>query len=848
MKKTQLTLPVLLALALLTGCMNDVPETPKKVLVEDGWTVHRLGSDSTFPASVPGCIHLDLMNAGIIPDPFFGENEKQVQWVGNQDWVYQTRFRVDSKMYGFRNIDLVFEGLDTYAKVYLNGELLLDADNMFRTWKLDVKSKLHKGHNDLKVVFCSPVALARERAAAQPYALPDERAFIRKAPYMSGWDWGPRLATSGIWKPVYFLAWNDVKFGNWKVVTDSLGTDRAKFRLLVEVNASDSLTLDCKFKASRNERETIPVTLHPGLNTLEFPFIIKDPKLWWTHNLGEPFLYDFSVSLNRGEKMIESLRDRFGIRTVELVTDKDEFGHSFYFRLNGVPVFMKGANYIPQDNFPSRVTWRQYDELVRSARDANMNMLRVWGGGIYPDDAFYELCDQYGILVWQDFMFACTMYPGDSAFVQSVTEEAKDQVVRLRNHPSLALWCGNNEVDEGWHNWGWQKQFGYTPADTARIWQDYMTVFHEVLPEVVKAYDGATAYWPSSPKHGWGRKESLTDGDMHYWGVWWGREPFEIYNDKVGRFMSEYGFQGYPPYPTFEQAIPESERYVGSPSMLNHQKHPFGEEVIREFMLMYFPPPPKDDLAAYTYLSQLTQAYGIRTALEAHRRSMPYCMGTLYWQLNDSWPGISWSGMDYYGRWKALHYYAKRAFQDVMVCGFAEDGKLKVYLVNDLLVEKTGRLDVKVKDFNGNLLMEDTLAVTTDRNAPVVALSKDLDGLLKLEESGALFVEMLFIAGKDTLAENTWYPVLPKELKLNPAKIESKTEVRKREVRIVVQSITLVKDLFLEYPGIEGKFSDNYIDLMPGRSTEIIFYPDDPKKFPEDATLRFTCLNDFVKP
>jgi beta-mannosidase len=842
-------IPVILFMGIiLSSCFRNAPQIPKKILLHDNWTFQKAGSDSTYPARVPGCVHLDLMDNGLIPDPFFGENEKNVQWIEKKDWVYQTRFRAGSQLLSFGHIDLVFEGLDTYATVYLNGEEILRADNMFRTWQIDVKNKLHRGQNELKVVFRSPVMVNRDKASTLPYTLPDERAFTRKAPYMFGWDWGPRLVTSGIWKPVYFETWNEVKFGNWKIITDSLGEDKAKLRLIMKVNANDSMKLDCKCKVSRNERKTIPVDLVPGENTLVFPFEIDAPKLWWTHNLGEPFLYDFSLSLNEGEKVVEQLRDKFGIRTIELITDKDDHGRGFYFKLNGVPVFMKGANYIPQDNFPTRVNWEGYEKLVRDARDANMNMLRVWGGGIYENDAFYKLCDEYGIMVWQDFMFACAMYPGDPSFIENVNEEAEQQVLRLRNHPCLALWCGNNEIDEGWHNWGWQKQFGYSKEDSANIWSGYLKVFHEVLPEAVKRFDGQTAYWPSSPKHGWGRKESLTDGDMHYWGVWWGREPFEIYNQKIGRFMSEYGFQGYPVYATLEQVIPENERYVGSATMLNHQKHPFGEEVIRDFMGKSYILPPKDRVEEYIYLSQLVQAYGMKTAVEAHRRSMPYCMGTLYWQLNDSWPVISWSGLDYYGCWKALHYFARRAYQDVMICAVAENGKLKAFLVNDLQEDKTGRAEMKLMDFSGNVLTIDTLGTTAKKNSSVVFYSDELSMVLGSNDRSNVFVELLFIAEGDTLARNTWFFSAPKDMALPPGIIGFEVKEVKKEVKVFLLSDVLAKDVYLDFSGFEGRFSDNFFDLLPGESMLVTFFPGQRDHMPGQRDLKIFTLNDMLQP
>jgi beta-mannosidase len=848
MKNKILFVPLAIAF-LLTGCLRNQPMTPKRVLLHDNWTVQKVGSDTIYEARVPGCVHLDLLDNISIPDPFYGENEKLVQWIENEDWIYQSKFRATTLLLNYSHIDLVFEGLDTYADVYLNDSLLLNADNMFRKWKVDVKDLLRMGHNDLKVVFHSPVRTNREKAAVMSYSLPDERAFSRKAPCMFGWDWGPRLVSSGIWKPVYFEAWEDLKIESWRAVTDSLGEDKAKLRLLLNVLSRDSMELDCMYRISVMDRETLKVKLKPGENRLEIPFVLNDPKLWWTHNLGDPFLYDFTVSFRIDEETLDRQRGKFGIRTIELVHEPDNFGKSFYFKLNGVAVFMKGANYIPQDNFPSRVTRDKYIETISNAVRSNMNMLRVWGGGIYEDDLFYELCDRWGILVWQDFMFACTMYPGDSAFLMTVKEEAKQQVIRLRNHPSLALWCGNNEVDEAWHNWGWQKQFTYSSEDSAEIWEDYLEVFHRLLPEIVEEYDGNTAYWPSSPKHGWGREESLSDGDMHYWGVWWGREPFAMYNKKVGRFMSEYGFQGYPPYKTLIETIPEEELYFGSPSMLNHQKHPFGEEVIREFIGKSYPVPSIEKLEDYVYLSQLTQAYGIQTAIEAHRRNMPRCMGTLYWQLNDCWPAVSWSGLDYHNRWKALHHFVKRSYEDVMISIQKEDEELDIYIISDLLQDTTGQLVVTSMDFSGDVIFLDSSNIYVKANASSNLFSIESSRLLGEKSQGEIFVRILLKNEEDTIASKVIYFTEPKSLELaKPDIIVDITESseNKNDVIIQLETGTLVKDLYLSFKDMDGRFSTNYFDLLPGEKKAVTFYPEGEYPLPGKDELVLKHLYQLV--
>jgi beta-mannosidase len=367
-----------------------------------------------------------------------------------------------------------------------------------------------------------------------------------------------------------------------------------------------------------------------------------------------------------------------------------------------------------------------------------------------------------------------------------------------------------------------------------------------VLPEQVQQFDGTRAYWPSSPKHGWGRKESLTDGDMHYWGVWWGREPFAIYDEKVGRFMSEYGFQGYPAYATLEEVIPENDRYVGAPSMLIHQKHPFGEELIRDFMGRSYPVPTSDSLEQYVYLSQLTQAYGIRTAMEAHRRSVPYCMGTLYWQLNDSWPAISWSGLDYYGRWKALHYFAKRAFEDLLVCAQEDEGILKVFLVNDLNRDISGKAEIKLLDFNGKVITVDTASRIAAKNSSLNIYSESVMNVIGDNDPKRVFMKISFISGKDSIADNTWFFTPHEELALSRPDISVEVRKEKKEVLIILRSVGLVKDLYLDFRGFEGRFSDNFFDLLPGEARQITFYPAQHDHLPDQANLKLFSLYDVL--
>lgn len=810
MKKSYLPLLSILLILLIFGCKK---ETRIIQLNIPDWQFRQTGDIAWLPAEVPGCVHTDLLRNELIIDPLFGDNENKLQWIEQENWEYRTSFEVDESMLKYEKTELVFEGLDSYADVYLNDSLILHADNMFREWTAVCGDLLKKGRNDLLVKFTSPVYMDSLKASALPYQLPDSRAFTRKAPYQYGWDWGPRFVTSGIWKPVYLRIWNDIKIRDVYVATLDINEAGATILVEAEIEATENHSAKVSFKVSGiNHSENI--SLHKGVNSFKSEIAIANPKLWWPNGMGDQPLYQLNFRVESSNS-IDSQDVSFGIRQIELIQEKDSIGASFYFKINGKPFFAKGANYIPQDNFPPRATSGRCENLIKSVVDANMNMLRVWGGGIYENDIFYDLCDKYGILVWQDFMFACNMYPGDSAFIENVKKEAEYQVKRLRSHPSLALWCGNNEIDEGWKNWGWQKALNYSVSDSTEVWNNYLNVFENILPKTVRMYSPYIPYTPSSPRIGWGHKEAMTKGDMHYWGVWWGEEPFEVYEKKVGRFMSEYGFQGFPDIRTLAFCLNPDDLDLGSKALLNHQKHPRGMELINTYMAREYSIPKS--LEDYGYVSQLVQAYGIKKAIEAHRRAMPRCMGTLYWQLNDCWPVISWSSVDYYNRWKALHYFVRQAFQDVIISFDRNDDQVDVYIVSDKEENITATLSLRIMDFEGNITWQSENHIDVKNNASEIYSTLNLKGISK----NTHFLNARLIREDSVLAENQFYFLPTKELNL-PEPVISKSITETNEGFLIELSTDkLAKNLFLSN-GQDDFFSDNYFDLLP-RETRKIF-------------------------
>ena len=566
------------------------------------------------------------------------------------------------------------------------------------------------------------------------------------------------------------------------------------------------------------------IVLKRGPNILRGDVALKNPERWWPNGMGAQKLYNFRYEVYFDSVLIAEGRQKVGLRTVELVQDKDNAGRSFYFKVNGIPLFIKGANYIPQDNFLPRVKDSTYKALIRDVKEANMNMLRVWGGGIYENDLFYDLCDENGILVWQDFMFACAMYPGGKKFFDNVRDEAIQNIVRLRKHPCIALWCGNNEIDEGWKNWGWQKQLGYTASDSARILKDYNLIFNVILPNNVHGFDTLRPYIPSTPLHGWGHPESLTEGDSHYWGVWWGKEPFSTYEKKVGRFMSEYGFQGFPDLTTISKFTTPGDRHLGSSVMKTHQKHPTGYEIIDEFMLRDYKKPK--DFESYAYVSQLLQARGIGMAIEAQRRAKPWCMGTLYWQLNDCWPVVSWSSRDYYGKKKALQYRLPQLYAKTLVSPVIENGHVKVYVTTDDLSPIKANMSVKLLDFSGRTYTNRTCLVEIPANGSKICFDTLVSALVgKLNPAELVFavtMEGENIHGENVKADNLLYFVSPKDLLLPVPSISRKIRETPTGYTVLLSSDKLVKNLFLS-ANLKGSFSDNYFDLLPGVPVEIQF-------------------------
>lgn len=811
----------------IIGCKKSIV---KELEISENWTFKKSNDTIWRTAEIPGTVHTDLMNHNIIENPFYRLNEHDVQWIDKEDWIYKTTFNITEDTFNKEQLEIEFQGIDTYSKIYINDTPIITTDNMFRHYQVDIKKHIKIGENELKVILESPIKKGIEKFDSIDYQIEVSdndlakigkvkenkkvSVFSRKAGYHFGWDWGPRLVTSGIWRPVILKSWDNFKiedvFIRQKVLKDS-----AQLSAEIEILSTKEFE---KSKIEININDTLIVSkehqLNLGKNKITIPFTIKNPELWWPNGMGKQYLYDIDVKVSYKNHYDEK-RNRIGIRTIELLREKDSIGTSFYFKVNGVPTFMKGANYIPQDLFLTRVKDSNYYHILNSAKEANMNMIRVWGGGFYENKKFYDLCDEMGLLVWQDFMFACAMYPGDKKFLENVKQEATDNVKRLRNHSSIALWCGNNEVLSAWERWGWKQKVTKEQSEKAAntTWQSYVDIFHKILPEVVEQYDADRKYWTSSPSSELGVPESHTDGDAHYWGVWWGKEPFENYNVKIPRFMSEFGFQSFPELATVNKYTLPEDHDIFSEVMKSHQRSSIGNGTIKEYMLRHYQQPK--GFESFLYVSHLLQAYGITTGIEAHRKNRYRCMGSLYWQINDCWPVASWSSIDYYGKWKALHYGVKESFKKTIVSYDDKKDKIKVFIATDSLSNFNAKLTIDLLNFEGNKLKSwnQNIEVTANSSGSYFEIEKSkLSDITKSKNE--IFLNTSLSINNSILDTKQHFLVPFKDLKLPQPNISFNVSENEDEYFVKLTTKNLAIGVFAS-GNFDLNFSDNYFNMLP---------------------------------
>ena len=796
--------------------------------LNSNWIFQKKEGNEWLNAIVPGCVHLDLLNNNQIPDPFFGTNEKKIQWVSDVDWIYKLSFYPDKKLLDRDKIVLIFHGLDTYAKVYLNSNKILDTNNMFHPWAVEVQDILKVNENELLVYFYSPINSVLPALKRKDYILPADNdkikntsPYTRKAPYHYGWDWGPSFATSGIWKSVELIGYDNWRVKSIHIHQEKVTKQKADLIIKVDIESfidSDAVLTISELSKGINTSESI--FLSKGLNIINKKMFINDPDLWWPIGHGGQNLYDFNIVFET-KGYNQTIRKRVGLRDFRVDQKIDHAGTGFTFVINGKPIYSKGANWIPADFFTTRLKKEDYYRLLKSAVSANMNTLRVWGGGIYESEHFYNICDEMGILVWQDFMFSCALYPGDKEFLKSVEKEARFQVSRLKDHPSIILWCGNNEIAWAWHNWGWKDKY---PKDVFE--QDYNNLFHKILPRVCKELDPCRFYWPSSP----GDDDSLPlrgqnygKGDNHFWEVWHGGKDFQAFEDNIGRFMSEFGMQSFPDLKTVASFCDSKENYLESDTIKAHQKASLGNRNVKKYIDMYFPTPK--DFDSFVVLSQIMAGEAIKKAVESQRRSMPYCMGSLYWQLNDCWPVASWSSLDYYGNWKALHYFAKDFFNPIIISITEIEREISFFIVCDKNDIKKAELLIELFNFSGKLKYSEKIVFNVPSNSSAKVFSMNKSLMLKSTNPDEVILRSAVIIKKKKIFSSDYIFAKPKELKLPKQDFRCSYKKNQDEYIITIKAESFLYRFYLHCTNDSGVFSKNYFNMLPGEIVKINYLP-----------------------
>jgi beta-mannosidase len=842
----------------------------------DKWQFRERGTEEWLPAWVPGCVQTDLMALGRIPNPFAADNELHVQWMAERDWEYRLTFQAAPELLEEEQIFLVCDGLDTLADVTLNGQPLGHAENQFRRYRWDVRLLLSEGENELHILFPSPLAYIRGRLEEHPLQNPIHSIpggpYLRKAPCQFGWDWGPQLPPIGIWKDVHLEGYTLARLDDVHLRQQHAG-ERVTVSAGVTVERWQEADLIAALRliAPDGQVQEAATKLAGDETTGTLTIDVADPRLWWPNGYGGQPLYEVDVTLLRDGSVHDRRAFQIGLRTLELRQEEDEFGASFAFVVNDVPIFAKGANWIPADSFPTRISDDHLAHLIRSAAQANMNMLRVWGGGLYEEERFYDLCDRYGILVWQDFCFSCSIYPDDEPFIENVRVEAVENVRRLRHRASLALWCGNNEMEMGWVAWGWENI-----ANSQRFMDAYDRMFHHLLPEICAAEDSDTPYWPSSPSSNtpFLNPNGTRAGDTHDWEVWHGDKPFKAYRQHNSRFVSEFGFQSLPCMATIRTFAEEADWNMTSYIMEHHQRNRAGNSKIITYLTDHFRMPK--DFASLVYLTQVLQAEAVRTGVEFWRRNRRCTGGTLYWQLNDCWPVASWSSLDYFGGWKALHYAARRFYAPVLLS--AEEGKplemqsdlnlasrvrvrwsaetpdgaslgegvqfvgwetvqqflsggkpppemwypeATLFLTSDLTGEWQGIVRWSLETLEGEVLRSGEEAVAAPALGSVQVCTLDFSGQVTVENRRQVVLVYELWHGDERVSVGLMPFIPTKHLALADPELTTTVTARDGDFEIAISARKAARFVWLELEVTDAIFSDNYFDLPAGRTVTV---------------------------
>lgn len=806
------------------------------------WKMKRTDELQWTEATVPGSVYHDLLQAGKMPDPFYRDNEYEALALSDYDYEYCKSFHVDEEQLLHDKIYLLCEGLDTLCDIFLNDIHILSANNMHRTYEVDIKGILTSGNNKLYIIFHSPVKFAREKQAGQPMPNLDSvlpGVFqLRKAHCMFGWDWGPQLPDMGIWRNISIVSFNGGRIDDIYITQEHF-KDKVLLGVRIQTHIWNAADTEIKLRIQSPSGDVIEKKVSILSKEQYIVIEIKNPQLWWPNNLGEHPLYHVEVVLCQKDNILDSRKMRIGLRTLTVKRDPDEFGESFTFRINGISIFSMGADYIPEDAILSRQNREKTERLIKSCIQANYNTIRVWGGAFFPEDYFYDFCDENGLIVWQDLMFACGVYEFDTDFKENIAQEITDNMKRIRHHACLGLWCGNNEQELAWFSWGWSEQF------SPKLKGDYIKQFEMFLPELAENLDPNTFYWTSSPSSGgsFDQPNNQNCGDVHFWGVWHGKRPFTEYRKICPRYMSEFGLQSFPCLKTVKTFTAPEDGNIFSYVMESHQKSGTGNEKILHYIGETYKYPK--DLDSLLYISQLTQADAVRCGVEHWRRNRIRCMGAVYWQLNDCWPVVSWSSIDYFGRWKALHYAAKKFFAPILISACEDRTSVSLHISNETTNPVSGKCVWKLMDNTSSVIKSEeiTLNIAPLSSNKITAL--DFSALLDSpQKQRGHYLAYSFSSDSQIISSGTVLFVKPKHFDFaEPAICVDITE-REELYMLKVESSAFAKGVELNLKNADAIFSDNFFDLSADDPKWVKVQKDDlhPKlslsAFKEQLTVR----------
>ena len=789
------------------------------------WKMRNCNTSEWIEGSVPGSVFCDLINAGKIEDPYYRDNASAAFALPEFDYEYGRSFVVGEELLSCEKILLCCEGLDTLAKVYINGRLLAETNDMHRTYEFDVRDVIHAGENVINIIFLSPSNYVRKMDRIKPLAEATGQStpgypHLRKAHSMFGWDSEPEIPDSGIWRDISIKGFDSARI-------DHIYTRQKHEDGRVTVNAeialerwyNGDLEIDASILTPKGRELKAAVTVSGSKAVVSLP--IDDPQLWWPNGFGEQPLYEMTVVLKKGAKVLDEKRLTIGLRTFKVRMEPDQWGESFEFVVNGVPVFAKGGDYIPLDKFLPACRGERLEQMVKDCAEANFNCIRVWGGAIFPDDEFFDYCDRYGLIVWQDLMFACAYYDLTEDFIENIIRETEDNVRRIRNHPCLGLWCGNNENEWLYDLWHVERM------PHSRV--DYLRQYEVILAGVLRENDPDRLYWPSSPSSGgcFEDPNGEAKGDGHCWDVWHNAtKPYTGYTDYYYRFTSEYGLQGMPCMKTVEEFTLPEDRNISSYVMDFHERNSDhnGNPKIVYYVLetMKYP----KDFKHLVYASQVVQADATAFGSEHWRRNYGRCMGALYWQINDCWPAPTWASIDYKGRWKALHYYAKRFFAPVLASAIEKDGRVEIYVVNDLPREFEGRLTWRVRDNSSNIIKQEALDIKISKLGSKAYVSIDTDKLVAESLKREQYLEYSLEISGEAVSGGTWLFARPKHFKFLDPGISADVSETGDAFVLKVASKAFAKSVELDLKSADCRFSDNYFDLSGGDAKEILIKKD----------------------